>query len=286
MNVFISWSGEQSGEIAKIIKDWLPDVIQRVIPFYSEEDIRKGARWSEKISEKLEKSCMGIICLTEDNLEKPWIMFEAGALSKNLGNSKVIPLLFGVNATTIEGPLAQFQAAYFSEEEMKKLVNTINEELKENKVDSKRLEKIFKREWINLKNQVDNILSTKKSTKKSITRSDRELLEELLLLTRELSSSSNMSKISNIRRRLENIHPRVVQDLLIGMEKIAKYGGQMKEEEFNRFFDQMLKPIEYLIEQCDSLEQEDLRGYLKSIKKGLISRKARMFIEDDSDIMK
>jgi hypothetical protein len=63
----------------------------------SSEDIYKGSRWLLEISNELNASKAGIICLTQDNINSPWINFEAGALSKTLGNSYVCPYLFNLN---------------------------------------------------------------------------------------------------------------------------------------------------------------------------------------------
>ena len=82
MKVFISWSGNISLKVALIFRDWLPSVIQSIEPYVSSEDIDKGARWSTDIAKELENSTFGILCVTKENLEAPWLSFEAGALSK------------------------------------------------------------------------------------------------------------------------------------------------------------------------------------------------------------
>ncbi len=82
MDVFITWSGDTSRRIAAVLREWLPNIMQAVKPFMSEEDIRKGRRWFEEIGAKLSKTEFGILCLTHDNTRSPWIHFEAGALSK------------------------------------------------------------------------------------------------------------------------------------------------------------------------------------------------------------
>ena len=89
MKVFISWSGDLSRELGEALREWLPSVIQSVKPFFTPNDIEKGARWGKDIANELESSSVGIFCITKENLSKPWLMFEAGALSKNLDASKV-----------------------------------------------------------------------------------------------------------------------------------------------------------------------------------------------------
>lgn len=82
MKVFLSWSGERSKVVAKSLSEWLEQVLQAVEPWIS-TDIEKGKRWDGEISQKLEQSKVGIICLTKDNLESTWLHFEAGAISNN-----------------------------------------------------------------------------------------------------------------------------------------------------------------------------------------------------------
>jgi hypothetical protein len=48
--------------------------------------------------------------MTEENLTSPWIMFEAGAISKVVEEGLVCPIVFGINKTDLVGPLASFQA--------------------------------------------------------------------------------------------------------------------------------------------------------------------------------
>ena len=87
--IFISWSGPLSQKLGEALRNWLPSALQFVKPYFSPEDIEKGAKWNSEISKELETSNIGIICLTRDNTEKPWILFEAGALSKSLEKSRV-----------------------------------------------------------------------------------------------------------------------------------------------------------------------------------------------------
>ncbi|MGZ4829279.1 MAG: toll/interleukin-1 receptor domain-containing protein [Candidatus Angelobacter sp.] len=110
LKVFISWSGGTSKAIAEAIYCWLPQVIQSITPWMSTEDISAGTRWSAAIAGELETAHFGIICVTPDNVNAPWLQFEAGALSKTLANAFVCPYIFGLHPSELKGPLAQFQA--------------------------------------------------------------------------------------------------------------------------------------------------------------------------------
>ena len=80
MKVFISWSGELSRELAKTLKKYLHQINHSVDPYFS-PDTAKGTRWASEITRELKETKIGLICLTKDNLESPWLNFEAGAIS-------------------------------------------------------------------------------------------------------------------------------------------------------------------------------------------------------------
>src|SRR5581483_298169 len=96
IRVFLSWSGHRSRAMAAILHEWLPKVLQSVEPWMSTDDIQKGRRWSVEIGANLQKHRVGIICVTPENLSAPWLLFEAGALSRSLRSGKVIPLVLGL----------------------------------------------------------------------------------------------------------------------------------------------------------------------------------------------
>src|SRR5882757_2256316 len=73
MKVFLSWSGRTSREVAQAFHDWLPFVIQAVRPFISTGDIDKGKRWNDALSTELAETAYGILIITPDNYDKPWL---------------------------------------------------------------------------------------------------------------------------------------------------------------------------------------------------------------------
>lgn len=182
MKVFLSWSGERSRKLAEVLREWLPNVLQAVEPWMSAEDVDKGARWSSDIAAELAETKVGILCLTPENLEAPWLLFEAGALSKTLEKPFVSPYLLGLKPTEMKGPLVQFQATVADHDDTRRLLSTLNKALGENALADKQLEKIFKVWWPELEGQLAGLLSTEAS--RGPIRSDRELLEEILQLAR------------------------------------------------------------------------------------------------------
>ena len=191
MKVFISWSGEMSREIGEAVRVWLPGVLQIVKPYFTPDDIEKGARWSSEIASELEESKIGIFCITRENLDSSWIVFEAGAISKVVGKGAVCPILFGVENSDLSGPLGQFQATSFEKKDFFKLVKSINTELAENKLPDDTLTSVFEMWWPNLEAKVAEIIDSHSKKQPQELRSEREILEEVLGLVRVISKKEN-----------------------------------------------------------------------------------------------
>jgi hypothetical protein len=191
MKVFISWSGDRSKAVAQALQEWLPRVIQASEPWISSE-ITKGTRWSPEISKRLEESKVGVICLTRENLTAPWILFEAGAISKTK-DAYVCTFLLDVGAADVEQPLGQFQHTQVNQEDVKRLVRTINSAVGaagEKELAEGDLEEVFLAFWPKLQTRLAEISAAGKS-ERSAVRTDRELLEEMLEVVRALDRRSS-----------------------------------------------------------------------------------------------
>ena len=127
MNIFISWSGLKSQKAAQSLGKWLPQISQTVRPWISSEDIEAGSRWNIELARILNNSQFGIVCLTKENLSSEWILFEAGALSKSLEISRIVPYLIDVKPSDLKGPLSQFQAVRANKEGTRKLLKAISD---------------------------------------------------------------------------------------------------------------------------------------------------------------
>jgi hypothetical protein len=185
MKVFLSWSGSASRRLAEALRDWLPAVLQAVEPWMSAEDIDKGARWSAHVAGELAHARVGILCLTRENLAAPWILFEAGALSKTLERTAVCPYLWGLRPADLRGPLVQFQAAEANQADTRRLVATINAALGEAALSERSLDRAFKTWWPELEKTLATLPAIRPPARPA--RSERDLLEEMLSLVRELA---------------------------------------------------------------------------------------------------
>jgi hypothetical protein len=188
MNAFISWSGDRSKAVALALRDWLPQVINALKVWVSSVDIEKGTRWGPEIAKRLTDSKVGIICLTPENLKSPWILFEAGALSAKLDRSLVCPYLFDLGPADVNGPLVQFQASKAEKEDTERLLVTLNRALGTTSLPDRQLATAFGVWWPKLDEQLRTIGSYRDHIHKPL-RTDRELIEEILLGVRRLNHS-------------------------------------------------------------------------------------------------
>jgi TIR domain len=202
MRVFISWSGELSKQLAEAIRDWLPNVLQYVKPYFTVADTEKGARWENEISKQLEASNFCIIALTRESLNSNWIMFEAGAISRSVEKTRICAILFGIEPIDVKGPLAAFQATRFSKEEVCKLVKTINANAGDAAIESERLDRSFDMWWPRLEESESKIISEAGSAAKAPRREERDLLEEVVGQSR-----AHAEQLSEIQRWINSIVP-------------------------------------------------------------------------------
>ncbi|MBN1270586.1 MAG: toll/interleukin-1 receptor domain-containing protein [Kiritimatiellae bacterium] len=201
--VFISWSGDLSRKLGEALREWLPASLQYVKPYFSPEDVEKGAKWNTEIAKELESSDIGVICLTLDNTEKPWILFEAGALSKSIDKSRVCTLLFDIEPADVKGPLTSFQSTRFGRDDFKRLITTVNNSAGDAKLDAAVLESVFDMWWPKLEAKVQEILGSHDRHGEGERRSERDMLEEVLELTRMNASRQSRPPRVNERAIIE-----------------------------------------------------------------------------------
>lgn len=212
MKVFISWSGQRSRKLGEELRNWLPKVLQASSPWMSDEDINTGARWAGAIAKELSGSSFGVICVTPENMHNPWLLFEAGALSKTLEDVFVCPLLLDFSPADLDGPLSQFQAVISNRDGVYKLLSTLNKAMP-NTLSEADLADIFDVWWPRLEQKIKNIPALSGAPIPS--RSSEDVLIEILEISREHLRRDNL-RIEHQKER-----DKQLDGLLSVMDKMA-----------------------------------------------------------------
>jgi len=191
MKVFMSWSGKRSHEVAKMFHQWIKCVIQATEPWLSSDAIESGSVWFSTINEELRGTSTGIICLTQENKNKPWILFEAGALAKGLSDSRVCTFLIDLQPHDLQDPLAQFNATLPNKAGIKKLVANINARVEPKPLSASIFEQVFETYWPQFERDFNIILAATKPEVEPEPRPKEDILNEILNATRSLTRRLN-----------------------------------------------------------------------------------------------
>lgn len=184
MNLFISWSGERSKAVGKALHEWLPLVLQSLRPWFSATDIERGQQWLATLNEALDRDSFAIVCVTPENTESPWLIFETGALSRTLQSTAVCPLLIGLSPAQVRGPLAQFQSSGTSREEVRAMIDSINRSTGA-PLSPTHLEILFEALWPQLETKIQAVIASP-PPEAPVARPTDDVLAELLQLTRAI----------------------------------------------------------------------------------------------------
>ncbi|MBM4284888.1 MAG: TIR domain-containing protein [Deltaproteobacteria bacterium] len=192
MRVFISWSGERSRKVAKYFFKWIKKLPLSIDPWISKKAIDPGTRWEKELSEALDGTNFGILCITPENQHEPWICFEAGALSKSLEKSRVVPYLIDMSPADLEQPLKQFQAIEATREDTWRLIESIYNVSKDKTRTIEDLKEAFDKWWDDLANIIDHLkmVEMKDDDKtKELTINDIKItIDKILNITESMSS--------------------------------------------------------------------------------------------------
>ncbi len=202
MRIFASWSGEESKQIAELLKTWIPCVLQEADVYVSSQDIGKGERWLSSVTSNLSEIDFGIIVVTKSNMNAPWILFEAGALSKSV-KGFVVPLLCGIDTfEAATSPLTQFQYVRAVRQEMKDLIDQTNSVCPK-PLDSKRIDAAFDKWWPDFESaysaiKLPDTKPAKKENDASRLSNIEEALGEVMLELRRVRRSQDRASFTTI----------------------------------------------------------------------------------------
>lgn len=153
-----------------------------------------------EIENSLKDTKFGIICVTPENVDRPWLNYEAGALSKQVdeGPNRVIPLLFDfADPADVNTPVGQFQAVLPTKDGFERIALSLNAVLP---VEFQRLPDEVKATnnmlWGPLEQRLGE-MPVLKGNVKSPRRTTEDMMREIVNTVRELDAK--VEKIANTR---------------------------------------------------------------------------------------
>lgn len=245
--------------VAELLDTWLQCVIQAVDPWMSSKDIDRGSLWFSEINDQLQNTTIGIICLTQENKNKPWILFEAGALAKGLSNSRVCTFLIDLEPTDVGTPLSQFNHTFPSQGGLWELVRTLNSSLKEKGLKEKTLELVFETYWPKFELDFRKILEETPQSDHVEKRSEDEILLEILSSTRtmdrrirNIENERGLTDISKLLDLTSRSVKKVTRDKLISGLKADGLSDDAIEEIISKRY-----PKGYRFKPSDDSEHDE-----------------------------
>jgi len=220
--VFISHDTRDS-KLAEAFSDLLKKVSAGVLKSFRTSDkkgtqgIEYGIEWYPEIIKNIQEASDVVCLLTENSVNRPWILFEAG-MAKGKLNTPILGVALGItlkNAST--GPFAQFQNCGDDEDSLTKLVLQLLARIPNSEPD----EETIKIQVKSFKEKITKILvvgSTKQQDAqpkiKAEDDSSAKLFEEIKVMFKDLPEriDNNLRADKRIRRR-RKFHPMMIEEL-------------------------------------------------------------------------
>jgi hypothetical protein len=230
MRIFLSWSGDRSKAAALGLKSLLESTFPEAVDVFISDHIDAGETWARRLENELEQSQFGVLCLTQDNFQAPWLLFEAGAIAKKFDSARVVPYLIdNLPAAADRSPLAQFQHVQANREGTLRLVKSINAVRENPQINERRLEDLFKGWWRDFEDTLKALAAP--AEKQPNPRSDRELLEtvlqklDILVQAHQGSTGSRLSLPNEELAHLLNLRhqPTIVYTLHGNLQKELRH---------------------------------------------------------------
>ncbi|HXT15029.1 MAG TPA: hypothetical protein VN706_05335 [Gemmatimonadaceae bacterium] len=130
------------------------------------------------------------------HIEEPWLMYEAGAISKLVKSSRVVPYCVGMEPTDIpNGPLSRFQGKRANREETLQLLENLSAALAdagEGALADAQLQEIFSALWPKLDAALQSIPAVEAKPKaRGVDDMTKEILEIVRGIDRAVAATSS-----------------------------------------------------------------------------------------------
>jgi hypothetical protein len=146
----------------------------------------------DEIMKGMQSVRVGLVILTPENLDKPWLHYEAGYLTQYIlsGQGLVSPVLVNVKPSALNGPLANLNVTEFTKPKFEKLVKDINKKLT-SPVDESTLMAVFDVFWGKLQAQVtESVARARRSVSLDKPFDQEKVLNQILTTVRQLAARS------------------------------------------------------------------------------------------------
>jgi hypothetical protein len=221
--VFISHDTRDS-KLAEAFSDLLKKVSAGVLKSFRTSDkkgtqgIEYGIEWYPEIIKNIQEASDVVCLLTENSVNRPWILFEAG-MAKGKLNTPILGVALGItlkNAST--GPFAQFQNCGDDEDSLTKLVLQLLARIPNSEPD----EETIKIQVKSFKDKITKIIgigSTKQQDvqpeRKTDDDSSAKLFEEIKVMFQDLPERiENNLRVDKRIKRKRKLHPMMIEELL------------------------------------------------------------------------
>ena len=219
--VFVSHDTRDS-DVAEAFSKLLSNVTAGVLKCFRSSDkkgghgIEFGVEWFPELMKKLQEASDVVCLLTENSINRPWILFEAGVAKGKL-DTPIRGLAVNIPLTAANtGPFAQFQNSDDEEDSLVKLVIQLVKKVPGAEPD----ESVVRQQVQSFKTRVTEHLSKKTKTPKELKKEDVEstsvakLFEEVKVMFADLPARLEAQSLTLRRRLPRRFSPGATEELI------------------------------------------------------------------------
>lgn len=223
--VFISHD-TRDAELAELFSNLLKSVSAGVLKSFRSSDkrggqgIEYGVEWYPEIIKNIQISTDVVCLLTEQSINRPWILFEAG-MAKGKLDTPILGLSLGIPLTKVStGPFAQFQNCADDEDSLTKLVTQLVNRIPGSEPDADTIRFQVGKFRENLKKVLDKSKTSEMQTVERQTTvqendvSSAKLFEEIKVMFQDLPARIDRGFRQESPRRRRKLHPGMIEEIL------------------------------------------------------------------------
>lgn len=199
--LFISWAKDPAKQYALALSDWLRDVFDSLETWTSQADLMPGERSLAEIDKRLQEAVAGVVVVTPENQNEPWLSFEAGYLACHVGNGarRVIPLTMdGLKPGDLTGPLGMLQGVQFGRDGVKQLLESLCEVVG---LDKGRADRKMDAFWDRLESRIADLANSRTVPARVQKRSSDDKIDEILTTVRDMRDDMDRQRMREDRDR-------------------------------------------------------------------------------------